>query len=170
MFERINSAEDIVQRKLGVALNMENTVLKMLEANAKESQDPQVEQLMRHHQDETRQQIENVKKAFDAFGWEPDDAMHPVMKAMATEAAAEIKMTVGDIVDNVILQGAATTEHHEIALYEGLIVNCRAMGRDDVVQLLQQNLEQEQHTLDEVRGSLQRIAPTTVHSSTKQHA
>ena len=32
------------------------------------------------------------------------------------------------------------------------------MGRDDVVTLLQENLEQEQHTLDEVKQSLERIA------------
>jgi ferritin-like metal-binding protein YciE len=53
--------------------------------------------------------------------------------------------------------GAAETEHHEIAVYEGLIINARAMGRDDVVDLLQQNLEQEQHTLEEVKSSLEEV-------------
>ena len=43
-------------------------------------------------------------------------------------------------------------------MYEGLIINARAMGRDDVVRLLEQNLEQEQHTLDEVKQSLERVA------------
>ena len=56
----------------------------------------------------------------------------------------------------------AETEHHEIAVYEGLIINAWAMGRDDVVRLLEQNLEQEQHTLDEVKQSLERVATVSL--------
>jgi ferritin-like metal-binding protein YciE len=61
-------------------------------------------------------------------------------------------------VDAVILAGAAETEHHEIAVYEGLITDAQAMGKDDIVQLLQQNLEQEQHTLEEVKQAAQQLA------------
>src|SRR5918998_1320122 len=61
----------------------------------------------------------------------------------------------------------AETEHHEIAVYEGLIINAWAMGRDDVVRLLEQNLEQEQHTLDEVKQSLERVA--TVSPAAEPH-
>ena len=32
------------------------------------------------------------------------------------------------------------------------------MGREDVVRLLEQNLEQEQHTLEEVEGASERAA------------
>jgi len=32
------------------------------------------------------------------------------------------------------------------------------MGRQDVVQLLQQDLEQEQHTLEEVKQATQKLA------------
>jgi ferritin-like metal-binding protein YciE len=35
------------------------------------------------------------------------------------------------------------------------------MGRDDVVRLLEQNLEQEQHTLEEAKRALERVAATT---------
>lgn len=50
------------------------------------------------------------------------------------------------------------TEHHEIAVYENLIINARAMGDEEAIQLLQQNLEVEQHTLDEVKRSQQQVA------------
>jgi ferritin-like metal-binding protein YciE len=50
----------------------------------------------------------------------------------------------------VILAGCAETEHHEIAVYENLIVHANAMGHEDVAGLLQENLDQEQHTLGEV--------------------
>jgi ferritin-like metal-binding protein YciE len=35
------------------------------------------------------------------------------------------------------------------------------MGRDDVVRLLEQNLEQEQHTLEEAKKALQQVAATS---------
>jgi ferritin-like metal-binding protein YciE len=47
----------------------------------------------------------------------------------------------------VLHSGAAETEHHEIAVYEGLITHPEAMGKSDVAELLKQNLEQEQHAL-----------------------
>lgn len=58
----------------------------------------------------------------------------------------------------MILSGAAETEHHEIAVYEGLITEAEAMGKQDIVRLLQQNLEQEQHTLEEVKRATQELA------------
>jgi len=54
------------------------------------------------------------------------------------------------LADDVILAGCAETEHHEIAVYENLIVHADALGQEDVVALLRENLEQEQHTLGEV--------------------
>jgi ferritin-like metal-binding protein YciE len=50
----------------------------------------------------------------------------------------------------VILAGCAETEHHEIAVYENLIVHADALNHEDIVALLRENLEQEQHTLGEV--------------------
>jgi len=52
--------------------------------------------------------------------------------------------------DSIILAGCAETEHHEIAVYETLIVHATALGHEDIVALFQENLEQEQHTLGEV--------------------
>jgi ferritin-like metal-binding protein YciE len=58
----------------------------------------------------------------------------------------------------VLLGGAAETEHLEIALYEDLIVQARAMGEQQVASLLEQNLQQEQHTLQEVKRASEEIA------------
>ena len=50
------------------------------------------------------------------------------------------------------------TEHVEIALYEDLITQARGLGEQQVVSLLQQNLEQEQHTLEEVKRASEQLA------------
>ena len=65
-------------------------------------------------------------------------------------------MADDSVLDSVILSGAAETEHHEIAVYEALIAQAEQFDQPEVVQLLQQNLEIEQHTLDEVKRAQQR--------------
>jgi ferritin-like metal-binding protein YciE len=157
LFERLHTPEDLYNFKLGAALKMENTVLDMLDKNAEETHNDQLRQLFRHHQDETRQQIVNIERVFAAFGWEVDDSPCPSMEALEKEQKANIKMSDDAIVDNVILGGATETEHHEIGVYETLIINARALGRDDVIPLLQQNLEMEQHTLEEVKNAAQQM-------------
>ena len=78
------------------------------------------------------------------------------------ESKANIELTKGDFVDDVILAAAAETEHHEIAVYEELITYAEAMGRQDVAAPLRENLAQEQHTLEEVRRAAERIAEETL--------
>jgi ferritin-like metal-binding protein YciE len=159
MFERLNTPQEAYQYKLGAALKMEHTVLeKILDDSIDSAQNDNLKQLLRHHQDETRQHIENVEKAFKAFGWDVDDSPCPSIEAIHKESKVEAKMTDDAVVDNMILGASAATEHHEIAVYEHLITNARAMGRDDVVALLQQNLEQEQHTLQEVKSMTEQVA------------
>ena len=63
-----------------------------------------------------------------------------------------------ELIDAVLLGAAAKTEHVEIAMYEGLITKAEAMGEDDIVSLLEENLEQEKHTLEEVRTASQQVS------------
>ncbi|HMJ03617.1 MAG TPA: DUF892 family protein [Conexibacter sp.] len=151
MFERLNTPQEAYNYKLGAALKMEQTVLDMLDKNADEAQDEHVRELFRHHQAETRQQIRNIEGAFAAFGWDVDTSPCPAIEGLEKEGKANARKADDALVDSLLLQGAAEVEHHEIAVYEGLIINARAMGRRDVVRLLEQNLEQERHTLREVQ-------------------
>ena len=158
MFERLNTPEEAYNWQLGAALKMEQTVLeKILEDSIEEAQDDRLTHLFRHHADETRGQIGNLERVFTLFGWEVDDSPCPAIEAIHKEGKTNIKKTDDAIVDSIILSGALETEHHEIAVYEGLIISARAMGRDDVVEILEENLEQEQHTLQEVKEALERV-------------
>jgi len=158
VFERLNTPEEAYNYKLGAALKMERTVLDMLDDNVDEAHDERIRQLFRHHQDETRQQIANIEQAFAIFGWEVDTSPCPAIEGLEKEGKANAKKTDDALVDDVLLQSAAEVEHHEIGVYENLIINARAMGRADVVRLLEQNLEQERHTLREVLQAEEQVA------------
>jgi ferritin-like metal-binding protein YciE len=161
MFERLKTPEEAYNFQLGATLKMEHTVLEMLDKLQDEAQDDKLKQLFAHHHQETQQHIANVEKVFGLFGWEVDDSPCPAIEAMEKEGKANIKKTDKSIVDSVILQSAVETEHHEIAVYENLIINAEAMGKLDVAEVLKQNLQQEEHTLGEVRQLQREVAAVT---------
>ena len=162
MFDSLNNPREVFGHKLGSALTMEQKVLEMLGDLEDGSQRDELKQQFRHHADETRQQIANIEQAFRELGEKPDDSPCPAIKGLEADAKADIKMADDSVIDDVILAGAAATEHHEIAVYETLITHAEELGEPNVVQLLQQNLEQEQHTLEEVTRAQREIVHQVV--------
>jgi|tagenome__1003787_1003787.scaffolds.fasta_scaffold20844845_2 ferritin-like metal-binding protein YciE len=146
----IDDPHQLFLHNLGAALTMENTVDTMLGKLIEAANDSELTQQLRHHREETQAQIRNLHQAFQALGEEPKEMPCPAIEGIEKEGETNLLMTSDELNDAVILAGAAETEHHEIAAYENLIVHANAMGHDDVVALLQENLEQEQHTLGEV--------------------
>ena len=162
MLSRIDTPMELFTHKLGAALTMERTVLKLLAALEEDARHEELKQLFRHHAEETHEQIRNIAGAFVALGEEPDKKPCPAMKALRVEAKANIELAKGEIVDDVVLAAAAETEHHEIAVYEELITYAEAMGHQDVAGLMRQNLEQEQRALEKIRSAAERIAEETL--------
>ena len=147
---KLSTPHELFVYNLGATLKMENTVEGMLGTLVEEADDSGLKQQLRHHREETQAQIRNLHQVFEALGMEPEEKPCPAIEGIEKEGEMNLLMTSEELNDAVILAGAAETEHHEIAVYENLIVHANAMGHEDVVALLQENLEQEQHTLGEV--------------------
>jgi ferritin-like metal-binding protein YciE len=142
MLDKLKTPDDLLTFKLGSALTMENKVLGMLNKLEQETQRSELKELFSHHADETRGQIENL-----------------VIHAIDKEGKANIMRADEKVRDAVILSGASETEHFEIAVYESLITLAESMGKQDIAGLMRENLQQEEHTLDEVKQAMQKIAP-----------
>jgi ferritin-like metal-binding protein YciE len=147
---KADNPKELFVFNLGAALTMEETVETMLGKLVDEANDGKLKQQLRHHREETQAQIRNLHQAFQSLGMEPTTNPCPAIKGIESEGEAQLKMVPDELNDAVILAGCAETEHHEIAVYENLIIHANAMGQEDIVALLQENLEQEQHTLGEV--------------------
>jgi ferritin-like metal-binding protein YciE len=161
MFEKFETADEMFSYKLGSALKMEHTVLGMLGKLQQETHRDELRQQLAHHADETRQQISNVERAFATLDEQPDENVDLVIEAIDKEGRANVKRTQDNLVDVMILAGVAATEHHEIAVYEWLITEAKSLGHNDIAGMLQQNLEQEQHTLGEVMRATEKVAQET---------
>ena len=154
----INDARKLFVHQLGEALNMERTVLTMLKRNEQAAGDPEVKRLFGHHREETEGQVRNLEQAFSSLGEDAAGHTCHAMEGMKKEAQDMIEKVAPELLDGALAGGATHVEHYEIATYRGLITQAEASGQEEVVALLQENLEQEQHTLQEVERSAQRLA------------
>jgi ferritin-like metal-binding protein YciE len=162
---KIDTPRDLYVHKVGAALKMENTILEMLPELEEHANDSQLKQALRHHFEETQMHVTNLERVFDALGAEVDESSCPAIEGLEKEGQATLKMVDDSLNDQVILSGVCETEHHEIAVYEGLIANAEAMGEQDIVALLQENLEQEEATLRKAQQMGQQIAQRSVQTA-----
>jgi len=155
---KIETSRDLYLHRLGAALTMERTIAEMLPQLAEEAHDPRLRQALEQHLSETRGHIGNLERAFEALGAEVDDSPCPTIEGLEKEGQANLKMVDDSLNDMVILSGMAQTEHYEIAVYNGLITHAEAMGADDVVVLLRENLESEQSALAKTETMTRQVA------------
>jgi ferritin-like metal-binding protein YciE len=162
LFETIDTPRELFTYKLGSALEMEQDVLKMLDDLEDKARSPELKQMLSQHADQTRGHVRNIELAFDTIGEKADDKPCPAMEGIDKEAKANVRKAEEPLVDTVILSGAIETEHHEIAVYENLVMQAEAMGQPAVATLLRQNLEQEEQTLLEARRAAQDLTRRTM--------
>lgn len=155
---QINDPRKLFTYKLGTALSSEKKILALLRKNEKRAKRGELKEQFRHHREETEGQIRNIEQAFDALGERATGHANPALDGLAEQADTLYEKTGEEIADSVLLTGAAGTEHLEIALYEDLITQARGLGEERVVVLLKENLEQEQHTLEEVKRASEELA------------
>lgn len=108
---------------------------------------PQLQNGIRIHIEQTQQQIAVLNDVFAALGQSPRRHENVVAAALVQSAREEVgAVQPAPLRDMVVDNAAAKVEHVEIASYRGLIAQAQAMGQDQIVALLRRNLEQEEVT------------------------
>jgi ferritin-like metal-binding protein YciE len=158
----VETPSQLFMHKLGAALTMEETILEMLEELQDKASDPKLQRQLEQHHVETQQQIQNLRRIFDALGEPPEKQPCPAIEGLEKEGQQTIREVADALVDSVILSGVIETEHHEIAVYDVLIIKAEQMDDDDIVALLQENLEQEEATLDKAVKAAEQSAKQLV--------
>jgi ferritin-like metal-binding protein YciE len=144
----IETPQELFVHKLGAALTMEQTIVDMLENLQEEASDQTLKRNLRQHLQETQQHVANLQQIFRALGEEPETQSCPAIEGLEKEGKQMRKQVDDSLVDAAILGGVIETEHHEIAVYDGLIIKAEQMDDEDIVALLHENLEQEEAALD----------------------
>jgi ferritin-like metal-binding protein YciE len=155
----MNSPQELFLHELGDIYDAEQRILPILQTLASESQDPRATQAYQTHEQETRQQIQNLEQCFQILGQQLQRVPCLAVQGLKQEHDSFLQDNPGKNILTMFDLGAAfKTEHYEIAAYRGLIEQAQLMGQQRVVQLLQQNLQQEQAMAQRVHQISQQLA------------
>jgi ferritin-like metal-binding protein YciE len=141
----MQTAQDLFIHELGDMYDAEHRIAKMLPTLAQECNNDQVRNAFQMHEQQTRQQIQNLEQCFQALGTKPPKTTCGVIEGLKQEHDTFLKEhPAKDVLTMFDLGGASKTAHYEIASYTGLVAKARLMGQQQCAQLLHQNLQQEQ--------------------------
>lgn len=154
---QLETPEDLLRYQLRSARTMEDDSLAALGELASAAQSSEVKKLFRHHADETKQQIANLSKVFELLELPESTAPSPSTKGISKQAASLIEKSASGLLDQVTLSCALGNEHYEMSMYQGLIVATKNL-HPEAAQLLQDNLDQEVHTSEELLNKLKEMS------------
>jgi ferritin-like metal-binding protein YciE len=163
----ITTPRDLFLHELGDILYVERALAEeTLPKLIDEVSDEEFRSGLESHLEQTRGHVANVEQVFELLGEEPQVEKCIGFEGLKKEHDQLIEESSRALVDIVDVGAAARTENYEIAAYEGLRRMAKAMGEDEAVALLDENLKQEKETLREV----EKIATRLSNESAKQTA
>ena len=158
----ISTPRQLFLHELGDILYVERTLAeKTLPTLIEEVFDDEFKEGLQAHLNQTRGHVSNVERVFELLGEEVQVEKCVGFEGLQAEHDQLVEESSSSLVDMVDLGAAARTENYEIAAYEGLRRMAKAMGEDEAVDLLDENLKQEKETLREVEKIATRLSNDT---------
>jgi len=157
--KQMNDPRDLFLHELGDILYVERSLAdEALPKLIGEVQDAEFKSGLKKHLEQTQRHVVNVEKVFEIFGETPHEEECIAFEGLKKEHEEMTEDSASSLIDLVDLSAAARTENYEIAAYEGLRRMAKALGEEDAVALLDENLAQEKETLREVEKIATRIS------------
>ena len=149
----LTTPRDLFLHELGDILYVEKELVnEVLPKLIGEVQDTKFRKGLEKHREETRGHITNIEQVFDELGESPKTEECIGFEGLKKEQEKLADEASEDLMDLVNTGAAARTEHYEIAAYTGLIEMARALGEQNAVTLLDENLKSEKETLRQVES------------------
>jgi ferritin-like metal-binding protein YciE len=140
----IETMDDLLIHGLQDIYYAENQIVRSLPKLIEKSSNRELSKGLKNHLEETKDQISRLDQVFKKLGQEPKGAKCPAIDGLISEAD-EVAGEVADkdVLDAAVVGSAQAVEHYEIARYGTLIAWAEALGRDDIIRLLNTNLKEE---------------------------
>jgi ferritin-like metal-binding protein YciE len=136
--------KDVLLDELRDMYSAENQLVKALPKLAKGAKDAKLKELFTKHLEETKGQVERLKKVFEHLGERATGEHCNGMEGIVEEGKDALeKDEEGASFDSGLIGAALRTEHYEIAGYEASISMAKTLGMQDVIDLLTKNLNEE---------------------------
>ena len=161
--DEITTPRELFLHELGDILYVEQQLVsKALPMLIGEVKDDELQTALEEHLEQTKGHVKNVKSVFELMGEtaKPEECL--AFQGLSKEHDEMVDETSDNLIDIVDLGAAARTENYEIAAYETLRRMAKALGEDDAVVLLDENLKQEKEALQIVERIATRVSKEMV--------
>ena len=150
----IATLDDLFLEELSEVLDAERKFLVAQRAMRARSTAPALRAMIGAHLAESEGQIDSLRRAFAAYEARPRRARCDAAEGLVegAEKAMEEVAESPHVLDCAIASAIARVEHYEVACYRGLVASAKAMERDDLLDILLVNLEQEEEAVARVEA------------------
>lgn len=140
----MKNLNDLLEHMLKDIYYAEKQIVKELPKMAKKADSAELRQAFEEHEAETKQQIENLEKAFEHLDLAKRGEKCEAIEGILEEAKSIMdEIEDADTLDAGMIASAQAVEHYEITRYGTIVAWAKRLGQGDVAQLMQQNLDQE---------------------------
>src|ERR1700761_5487744 len=143
-----SDVRELLVEQLKDAYSAEKQALRCMQKVLRKSSSPMLREGIQLHIDQTQTQIERVEQAMEKLEVRRGRKVCEAMRGLVDEAQHEIDEQDGKspILDLVIVASLQRIEHYEIAAYGTDIALAKALGEEEIVDLLTLTLEEEKDT------------------------
>ena len=140
--------EDLFLETLKDIFFAERQILKGLPKLAKAAADPKLREAFMHHREETEQQVDRLRQVFEIIGKRAQGKTCEAINGLLEESEEllELSPQPSPVRDAGLIAAAQAVEHYEMARYGALVAWAKALGNEQIAQLLHESLEEEKKT------------------------
>lgn len=148
----MQTIEELFEHELGDIYAAEHSLLDALEQMASESSDREIKKGFVQHRKETQGQIKRLEKIYKMLGQKPEVGTCPGMEGLIKEKKVFMRERPSEeLLEFYNIGASQKVERYEITAYETLIDMAEKLGMSDAVDLLEQNLQEEEMTLNKLK-------------------
>ena len=149
----MQTIEELFEHELKDIYGAEQSLLDALQQMADESTDREIKRGYLQHRKETQGQIKRIEKIFKSMGQKPEAETCAGVEGLIKEKKLFMREKPSEeLLEFYNIGAAQKVERYEITAYESLIDMAEKLGMTDVVELLEQNLQEEEMTLNRLKA------------------
>jgi ferritin-like metal-binding protein YciE len=140
----IETLEQLLQDEIRDIYDAEKQLVKALPKMAKAASSTELSDALKEHLEQTQGQVQRLEQVFEALGAKAKGKPCAGMKGLIEEGQEVIGGDSSDELKDLAIIGAAQrVEHYEIAAYGTARTFAEQLGKQDIVDLLQETLDEE---------------------------
>ncbi len=140
----IKTMNDLFVDELKDIYSAEKQALRVYARLAKSVTSTELKEALQSHLEESKNQVSRLDRAFELVGKRAGGKTCEGMKGVLEESSEAMEAAEkGPVRDAAIIAAAQRAEHYEIAAYGSVVAFAKALGQQEVLQLLSETLEEE---------------------------